>query len=258
MSDTWNAATYDSQFGFVSSGGGPVLERLAPRSGERILDLGCGTGELAAQVAAAGAEVVGLDADSAMVSRARERFPELRFVHANAESEAWAAQVGTFDAVFSNAALHWMKPAPVLTILRQVVRPGGRFVGELGGDGNTDAILSALRQARAAVGLPERAAPWFFPSIAAYAGLLDRAGFEPRWLELVDRPTSIHHLERGLLDWLRMFGARLFDDLTQQQAADLEQAAAELARPALFRDGHWIIDYRRLRFEAVARRSGRQ
>lgn len=253
MSSTWDAATYDSGFGFVSSGGGPILERLAPRSGERILDLGCGTGELAARMAAAGAEVVGLDADAAMVSRARQRFPELRFVQADAESDAWVTEIGTFDAVFSNAALHWMKPAPVLTSLRQVVRPGARFVGELGGDGNTAAILSALGQARAAVGLPERAAPWFFPSIAVYAGLLDRAGFEPRWLELVDRPTPIHHLARGLLDWLRMFGARLFDDLTGQQRAELEQATVEHARPALFRDGAWIIDYRRLRFEAVAR-----
>jgi trans-aconitate 2-methyltransferase len=161
--------------------------------------------------------------------------------------------IGTFDGVFSNAALHWMKPVPVLASLRQVVRPGGRFVGEFGGEGNTAAILSALGQARADAGLPERAVPWFFPSIAAYAGFLDDAGFEPRWLELVDRPTPIPHLERGLLDWLHMFGDRLFGDLTAPRAAELAEATVEHARQALFREDHWIVDYRRLRFEAVAR-----
>jgi SAM-dependent methyltransferase len=253
MNSTWDAATYDSKFAFVTTGGAPILARLAPRPGERILDLGCGTGELTAQIAAAGAEVVGLDSDPAMLKRARERFAGVTFVQAVAEEAAWPQALERFDALFSNAALHWMKPAPVLAQARAALKRGGRFVGEFGGHGNVAAVLEAIRRARVQAGLPVRRAPWFFPSLATWAGLLDEAGFEPRWLELVDRPTPVPTLDGGVLDWLRMFAGRLFDDLQPTCADEVMAAAVELARPVLCRDQRWVVDYRRLRFEAVAR-----
>jgi SAM-dependent methyltransferase len=255
MNTSWDAATYDATFTFVTAGGTPVLERLAPRPGERILDLGCGTGELTAQIAQAGAEVVGLDGDANMVGRARARFPQLAFVEAAAETMSFAAAPGAapFAAVFSNAALHWMKPAPVLARVRQVLPRGGRFVGEFGGAGNVSAVLAAISRARAQAGLPERPSPWFFPSLATWAGLLEEGGFEPRWLELVDRPTPVPSLAEGVLDWLQMFAGSLFDDLPPARAREVMAAAVEAARPALHREGAWVLDYRRLRFEALAR-----
>jgi SAM-dependent methyltransferase len=252
MIQTWDAATYDEKFAFVSEEAAVIVSRLGARAGEQILDLGCGTGELTARLAATGAEVVGLDADGQMIDRARVRFPALRFIQADAEGDRWPAEVGICDAVFSNAALHWMQPAPVLAAVRKVLRPGGRFVGELGGLGNVATIRLAIARARAAAGLPERASPWFFPSIATFAGFLEEAGFEARWLELVDRPTPMPGLERGLHDWLAMFGSRLLDDVPPARAAALVQAAVEDARPTLLRAGVWHIDYRRLRFEALA------
>lgn len=247
----WDASTYDAKFKFVTDAGGAILDRLGVRPGERVLDLGCGTGELTAEIAARGATVVGLDGDAAMIERARARFPKLSFVEGNAEDVAWTGSVGTFDAVFSNAALHWMQPEPTLANVRLVLRPGGRFVGEFGGRGNVASVLSALAAAADELGLPPRRSPWFFPSIARYAAALEAAGFEPRFMSLFDRPTPVPHLERGLGDWLRMFGKGLFADLSRDQIVALESATIEHARTALERDEGWVIDYRRLRFEAV-------
>lgn len=248
---TWDAATYDRKFAFVTEGGTPILGRLSPRPGERILDLACGTGELTAQIGKLGAAVVGLDADPAMLARARERFAGVSFVRAAAE-EPWSRTLGRFDAVFSNAALHWMQPGPVLTQVRAALAAGGRFVGEFGGHGNVAAVLAAIARAREQAGLPPRQSPWFFPSVATWAQLLETAGFEPRWMELIDRPTPVPTLDGGALDWLRMFAGRLFDDLEPARATEVMAAAVELARPALFQDGRWVVDYRRLRFEALA------
>jgi trans-aconitate methyltransferase len=249
----WDAASYDRKFAFVTDGGAPILARLAPQPGERVLDLGCGTGELTAQISSAGAAVVGLDADEAMLNRARERFPGITFVCAAAEDAAWPRTLPPFDALFSNAALHWMKPVPVLRQARSALVSGGRFVGEFGGWGNVAAVLNAIARSREQAGLPPRQPPWFFPSLATWADLLEETGFEPRWLELLDRPTPIPTLEGGILDWLRMFAGRLFEDLDPAHAPEVMSVAVELARPALFRANRWIVDYRRLRFEAVAR-----
>lgn len=249
----WDAASYDRRFAFVSEGGAPILARLSPRPGERILDLGCGTGELTAQIEAAGAAVVGLDADQAMLARARDRFPGLTLVHAAAEQAGWPITLGRFDAIFSNAALHWMTPGPALAQARRALAIGGRFVGEFGGQGNVAAVLDAIARARAQAGLAPRQSPWFFPSLATWAALLEGASFEPLWVELVDRPTPVPTLEGGVLDWLHMFAGRMFDDLDKAHATEVRSAAVELARPALFQAGRWMVDYRRLRFEAVAR-----
>lgn len=160
----WDARAYDESFGFVSDHGEPLVRLLDPRPGERVLDLGCGTGRLAADIAARGAETVGVDRDAAMIAAARERFPpsahpSLAFVRGDGEALGRAAGLaGPFDAVFSNAALHWMtRPDAVLRGVRALLRPGGRLVAELGGRGNVAAIERALRAALgAAVVLPRR------------------------------------------------------------------------------------------------------
>jgi trans-aconitate methyltransferase len=248
----WDAETYDRNFHFVTSHGDGVLADLAAQPGERVLDLGCGTGELTARIAALGAEVVGLDRDADMVRRARERYPALCFEQADGHDFERPGGREGFDAVFSNAALHWMlRPAAVIARVRAVLRPGGRFVAEAGGAGNIDRVQQALHQARAEAGLPAKAGPWFFPSIARYAGLLEAGGFEPRRMMLFDRPTPLAEGESAMDDWMKMFASPLVDDLPVDAGEKVLLRAAELVRPALFRDGRWSVDYRRLRFVAV-------
>jgi trans-aconitate methyltransferase len=250
-SKCWDAAQYDRNFRFVTTYGEGVLQDLAPARGERVLDLGCGTGELTAQIAAAGAEVVGLDRDLDMIGRARARFPGLRFECADAYDFTQLVGVGAFDAVFSNAALHWMlRPAAVIAEVHAALRPGGRFVAEAGGQGNVARVEQALQLARAEAGASPVPSPWFFPSIATYARLLEEGGLEPRQMQLYDRPTVLAAGESGLADWINMFATPFIDDLAADQRAHVVERAVELVRPALFVDGRWSVDYRRLRFVA--------
>ena len=248
----WDAAEYDRTSGFVAAYGEKVLQVLAPQEGERILDLGCGTGTLTARIAELGSQVVGLDQDPDMIRRARERHPRLRFECADAHRFERPAGEEAFDAVFSNAALHWMlRPAEVIAGVRAALRPGGRFVAEAGGQGNLARTERALHQARAEAGAPPRPSPWFFPSIATYARLLEEGGLEPRWMQLHDRLTPLADGESGLADWVNMFASTILDDLAARERARVMDRAAQLLRPELFANGRWSVDYRRLQFVAV-------
>lgn len=248
---SWDSALYDESFGIITRLGTGVVELLALRPGERIVDLGCGTGGLTAQIAAAGVEVVGIDASEAMIARARELYPELRFEVAKGENFAVEASV---DAVFSNAALHWMSPpeAVAASVLR-ALKPGGRFVAEMGGKGNIATIIGAIYQALAEEGVPQDRVrnPWYFPSIGEYASLLERADFEVRLMQLFDRPTSLDDCPNGIADWLRMFGGDFLTAVPPEHRTRVQERVNELTRPLLYREGRWVADYRRLRFVAV-------
>jgi trans-aconitate methyltransferase len=248
----WDASRYDQSFRFVTAHGESVLEDLAVQPRERVIDLGCGTGELTARIAELGAEVVGLDADADMIRRARARYPALRFEQADGHRFERPAGLPACDAVFSNAALHWMlRPAEVIACVRAALRMGGRFVAELGGEGNVAGVEQALHRARAEAGLPARPSPWFFPSIATYARLLAEGGLEPRRMWLFDRPTPLAEGAAAMVDWCKMFATPLVEDLAEGPRQRLLERAAELARPARFQEGRWSVDYRRLRFSAV-------
>jgi trans-aconitate methyltransferase len=241
----WDAHSYDRDFAFVAAYGVELLDWLKPLPGETVVDLGCGTGDLAARIIDAGATVIGIDADPAMIAAARERLGadvDLRVGDAHDFSVD-----SPVDAVVSNAALHWM-PAPVevLGCVSDALRIGGRFVAEMGATGNVATITHAVDAACREAGLDERRWPWFFPSPAGYAAMLEDAGLEIRQLDFYDRPTKLAGAE-GLEKWLAMFAGEVIDDLPQ---AVLDRAA-EIARPALWRDGDWWADYRRLRFRAV-------
>ena len=249
---TWDGSLYDERHGYVWRHGASVVELLAPRAGERILDLGCGTGHLARSIADSGATVIGIDSAPDMVERARASYPDLRFEVADGAAFSFPEP---FDAVFSNAALHWIRPPErVAESVRRALRPGGRFVGELGGKGNVEAVVRALIGALEAAGNragPERN-PWYFPSAGEYASLLEAHGFEVRYAELFDRPTPLDGGERGLANWLGTFGESYL------AAVPLERRDAAIAeverrlRPELYRDGGWTAPYRRLRFVALA------
>lgn len=244
MTNTWDTATYDRDFAFVSAYGAELLDWLKAQPGERILDLGCGTGELAERIAGTGATVIGIDSDPAMIEAARRRLPNADLRVADGHDFAVDPPV---DAVFSNAALHWMPAAvEVLGCVSDALRPGGRLVAEMGATGNVATVMAAVDQACREAGLPERDWPWFFPSPAQYAAMLEDAGLEVRELDFRDRPTKLVG-EDGITGWLRMFAGPVMADVP----AEVVDRAVEIARPKLWRDGAWWADYRRLRFRAV-------
>ncbi len=244
-SQHWSAQRYDRTAEFVPALGLGVLDLLAPKPGERILDLGCGDGRLTEQIAAAGASVVAVDAAPDMVAAARARGLDARVLPGQG-----LAFDGEFDAVFSNAALHWMRPAKaVLGGVHRALRPGGRFVAEMGGHNNIAAIMVALSAVLGRRGLDaQRLSPWRFPSAAAWRIELEAAGFAVDEIRIIPRPTP---LAAGLEAWLDTFAE---DFLGALAAADRPTARAEiveLLRPVLVDDtGMWIADYVRLRFRA--------
>ena len=242
----WDPARYQKSGRFVSELGLPVVELLDPRVGERILDLGCGDGVLTRTIADLGADVVGLDRSWAQVAAARD----LGIAVVVADGAALPVKEG-FDAVFSNAALHWMRnPAAVIAGVDRALRPGGRFVGEMGGHGNIAAIASALVDAlaRRRLGGPE-SLPWYFPTPEEYAALLEHGGFAVRSIRLTLRPTP---LPGDISDWIEMFAAgplALVPELDRPVFLDeIREILAPRLRSA---DGRWTADYVRLRFAAV-------
>lgn len=244
----WDAGLYDDRHSFVWKQGASLIELLAPKEGERILDLGCGTGHLTASLAESGATVVGLDSSADMLAQARSAFPRLEFVQADARAFSF---VQPFDAVFSNAVLHWVRPPEdAIRCVRNALRPGGRFVAELGGQGNVRALLAALQTAADRMGIAAWQPPWYFPGVGVYASLLESAGFEVRFATLFDRPTPLEGAD-GLKGWVKMFARSLLDDMPAERGEELLEAVEEAARPHLFREGGWFADYRRLRVAAV-------
>jgi trans-aconitate methyltransferase len=246
----WNAALYDAKHSFVWERGADVLALLAPQEGERILDIGCGTGHLTARIAALGARVVGLDSSPDMIAEAKKNFPELEFVVGDAREFHFDE---AFDAVFSKAALHWVRdPALVARHIEEALVPGGRFVAEMGGQGNIERLMEGLRHGREAIGFPVEAGfqPWFFPTIGEYASLLETQGFEVTFALLFDRLTPLEDGEEGLRNWVRMFGTSFCSDLTTEKQEELLFVVEQRLRKELFREGRWHLDYRRLRVAA--------
>jgi SAM-dependent methyltransferase len=247
----WHARRYAATAHFVPTLGAPVLELLAPQQGERILDLGCGDGLLTEKIVAAGAEVVAVDAAPDMVRAASARGIDARVMPGQDLGFA-----GEFDAVFSNAALHWMHPPDaVLAGVRRALKLGGRFVGEMGGHNNTAAIIVALAAVLARRGLDaQRLSPWYFPSEAAYRNKLEVAGFTVTDIGIFPRPTV---LASGIEAWLDNFAEDFLGALPELERPVARGEIADLLRPVLVDEtGTWIADYVRLRFRAVLPGSG--
>jgi trans-aconitate methyltransferase len=247
--DRWDSALYDDRHSFVWKKVADLIDLLDPQPGERILDLGCGTGHLTSQIAARGAEVIGLDASASMIAQARQNYPKLKFALADART----FDLGSgFDAVFSNAALHWIpEPTLVIASVARALKPAGRFVLEMGAKGNIARIVEVLTAVLEEAGYQANN-PWFFPSAGEYASVLEQQGFEVEALWTIERWNKLEHPERGLREWLEMFAGVWFESVPAKARAAIVAEIESRLRPTLFRDNAWWADYRRLRI--VARR----
>jgi trans-aconitate methyltransferase len=246
-SDRWDSSLYDDRHSYIWRAGEGLVGLLAPEPGQRILDLGCGTGHLTAKIAESGADVIGLDSSTSMIAQARQNFPGLKFVLADARDFRFDAP---FDAVFSNAALHWIGDAEqVLRCVAAALRPGGRFVLEMGGKRNVERIQKAIEETLKESGRAG-ACPWIFPSVGEYTTLLEKCGFEVHVAQMFDRWSKLEHPERGLREWIEMFASVYFERVPVREREPLLREIEHRLRPELYRDGAWWADYRRLRVEA--------
>jgi trans-aconitate methyltransferase len=243
---TWDPNRYAQNARFVSDLGWPVVELLAPKAGERILDLGCGDGALTQKIAALGCEVTGVDGSADQIAAAKQLGFDARVVDCQTLEFD-----GEFDAVFSNAALHWMKrdPDAVIAGVRRALRPGGRFVAEMGGAGCVQTVKAAIKASLRLRGIdPTPLDPWYFPTVEEYSERLRAHGFEIDFISLFDRPTD---LPGPLTDWLATFAEPFTSALPLADRRALCEEVQEAARPRLCdATGHWRADYVRLRFAA--------
>jgi trans-aconitate methyltransferase len=245
-SQTWNPEQYARNARFVSDLGAPVVDLLAPRAGERILDLGCGDGVLTAKLAAMGCTMIGVDGSAAQVEATRKLGMEAYTMDGerlNFDNE--------FDAVFSNAALHWMRndPDAVIEGVWRALRPGGRFVAEMGGYGCVEKIKTALITALNRRGIDGQAAiPWYFPTVEDYSARLTSRAFAITYIALIPRPTP---LPGDVTAWLETFAQSFSATLPpSERPAYLAEVQESLRTQLCDAHGKWTADYMRLRFSA--------
>jgi SAM-dependent methyltransferase len=246
---TWDPQAYQQHGGFVHGLAGGVLEWLDAQPGEYILDLGCGDGQLSKRIVDSGASVLGVDTSAEMIAAARERWIEAE----RASAESLPFEDGVFDAVFSNAALHWVRNQDaMLDEVRRVLKPGGRFVAEMGGHGNIAAIRVALTAvlARHGYGHCEDGVN-YYPTPENYARRLQGHGFKLEQIALIPRPTPLP--EGGMGAWLRMFRRGVLEEVPETLRDQVVEETVALLEPALRdEEGNWVADYVRLRFIARA------
>jgi trans-aconitate methyltransferase len=246
----WNASLYDNSHNFVSKFGESLLSILDPKEDETILDLGCGTGDLTEKIALSGAKVIGIDKSAEMLSVAKEKFPNINFQQSDAINFELNHQ---FDAIFSNAALHWIldKEQVIGQIFRHL-KTGGRLVTEFGGKGNMQIMVNALKEVFIENNLSENSKVnfWYFPSIGEYANELEKAGFRVIFAKHFDRPTQLDGID-GIKIWFKMFGQQFFVGLDENKTDKILDEVQNKLKSTLFKDEIWFADYKRIQILAI-------
>lgn len=248
--DSWNSNLYDNKHAFVSEYGTSLVELLNAKNGERVLDLGCGTGDLAHKLYEQGVKIVAVDKSENMVEQANRKYPHINFLVQDATELDYDHE---FDAVFSNATLHWVKP-PIQALhgIYKSLKQGGRFIAEFGGKDNIKTIaVETIKQIKeAGYSYKEEQFPWFFPSIAEYSTLMEEVGFRVTFAEHYNRPTQLEG-NHGLKNWIEMFCVSLFDGISEVAKNEIISKVEHNVRATLHIDGHWYADYKRIRVTAI-------
>lgn len=247
----WDADLYQSSHNFVYEYGKDVITLLDPNPNECILDIGCGTGQLTAAISESGAKVTGIDASEPMIAEAKRNYPAIDFRIADARSFDLGMQ---FDAIFSNAAFHWIQPPEdVVKRISNALKPGGRMAVEFGGKYNIHQAHTALENAINDLGKPDVRGRQdkYFPSIGEYTPLLEAYGLEVRKAFLFDRLTPLEGGENGLRNWFKQFTDDLLKPLREDEKERVFQSAETVLRPKLYQNNQWHMDYRRIRILAV-------
>lgn len=245
----WNPVLYDNKHKFISNFGESLVSLLNPQAGERILDVGCGTGDLAHDISESGAIVTGIDAAESMIMTAKEKYPHIDFSVQDSENLSFEEE---FNAVFSNAAIHWMKDQlKVVQNCYDALQPGGRFIAELGGAKNIQSIVDAIKLASKRLDIPYDPSkfPWVFPTQNEMTDHLTYAGFEILKMEHYERPTPLDG-EDGIRNWLEMFSNNMFANLAEAEIEAIHSECERILRPQIYQDNRWVVDYWRLRFIA--------
>ena len=243
--NNWDAHLYDRSHRFVSEYGNHLIELLAPQKDEKVLDIGCGTGDLANELYEHGINVIGIDYAESMVEQAQQKYPHIRFEVGDITQLPYEDE---FDAILSNAVLHWIKsPKLALESIYQSLQSGGRFVAEFGGKGNVSNLTTnIIREVReAGYAFDEKKFPWYFPSIAAYTILMEQVGFQVTFARLYERPTRLVG-DEGLKNWLSMFADSFFHDVPVDKRDVLVKQIEQALSKERDEDGNWLADYVRL------------
>jgi len=247
----WNAELYDQKHAFVYQFGENVLELLDVKPGEHVLDLGCGTGYLTSQIQQQGAIATGIDASPDMIKKARDTFHNVDFFVADGADFHFDDQ---FDAVFSNATLHWIKKADAaIKCVYNALKPGGRFVAEMGGKGNVQHLIAATRQVLRQHGYLKQAGAeiWYFPSLSEYTTRLEAQGFRVTFASHFDRKTPLQDGDQGVSKWITMFAPLYLAGIPKEEKEQMLKEVAALLKPVYEENGQWYADYKRLRFIAI-------
>lgn len=245
--EKWSADLYQEKHSFVFEYGEELIDFLNPKYKERILDLGCGSGQLTKLISKSGASVVGIDNSKEMISAAKKKYPDLHFLVKDATNFQFEKP---FDAIFSNAVLHWVRNCEsAILSMRKNLKIGGRLVVEFGGKGNVQIIIDQIKISLRARGFVKNAniENWYFPSISEYSSLLEKNGFEVEFAHLYDRLTELADNENGIRDWIEMFGSSFFADIPEEDKNDILEEVQNNVREKCFIDGKWIADYKRIR-----------
>ncbi|HVZ25825.1 MAG TPA: methyltransferase domain-containing protein [Sediminibacterium sp.] len=249
MNTVWNPQLYNSKHDFVYKYGEDLVHVLDPKAGERILDLGCGTGFLTNRIQASGANVVGIDHDHDMILKARQDYPGINFRVLSATEFHFDEM---FDAIFSNAVLHWVQEKEqAIDCMYSNLKRNGRLVLEMGGRGNVQGIIEALKKSLENHQLKDRAGKeiWYFPSLGEYTSLLEHRGFRVSYAAHYNRETELQ--ADGIQHWIRMFGNAYLQGLDESVVNSITAEAQDRLFATHYREGRWYADYKRLRIVAV-------
>jgi len=250
LTHKWDSNLYNDKHSFVYAYGTSLIDILNPKPNERILDLGCGSGELTVLIKERAKDVVGIDKSLEMIKKAKRQFPLCEFEVGDASN---FSSDESFDAIFSNAALHWVTNyKEAIACMYSNLRKGGRVVLEFGGKDNVKKITEQLRNSLIERGYINQAKLqlWYFPSIGEYTSVLESAGFLVSSAQWYERPTELTDQKTGIKDWLKMFCKPFLEEVDDSDVTDIMTEVQESLGPELYRNGKWFADYKRIRIVA--------